>query len=113
MPPPSVPAVLPLTVVFVSVSVPRLSSPPPLIPDELAASVTLLSDSVPRLRMPPPASPAALPPRPVRLAIVKLTPTPEESKSKTRSKPPQPMNLLPYQAPVSDQSQPNQATSQN
>src|ERR1044071_498602 len=82
MPPPSVVDVLPLTVVFVNVSVPRLSSPPPLIPEELAASVTLSSESVPRLRIPPPAWAGALllpPPRTVRLEIVTLTPAPEGS----------------------------------
>ncbi len=100
MPPPSAPAELPLTVVFVSVSVPRLSSPPPLIPEELAVTTTLASVSVPRLRMPPPDSPGALPPRTVRPAMVTLMPAPEGSMSRTRSTPPASMMVVAFPVPL-------------
>jgi hypothetical protein len=49
MPPPSVPAVLPLTVTFVSVSVPSFSMPPPSAIDVLPLTVTRSSRAVPVL----------------------------------------------------------------
>ena len=55
MPPPSVAAELPLTVLLVSVAVPMASMPPPRLPAELPLTVLLVSVAV-VAKMPPPLS---------------------------------------------------------
>ena len=55
MPPPSTPALFPLTMLLISVNVPALlKMPPPSSPAAFPVTVLLLSVSVPALKMPPP-----------------------------------------------------------
>ena len=56
MPPPWMPALLPLTVLLVSVNVPKLNIPPPepRLPALFPLTVLFVSVNVPRLTMPPP-----------------------------------------------------------
>src|SRR6266404_5268034 len=64
-PPKPLGAVLPLTVQFIRVSVPRLSTPPPLppaLPALLPLTVLFVRVRVPWLKMPPPLAALALPP---------------------------------------------------
>ena len=59
MPPPSSPALFPLTVLLVSVNVPELRMPPPPSPALFPLTVLLVSVNVPLLMPPPPRRCAA------------------------------------------------------